>query len=296
MLPMVFAIVACGGGRAQITDGGGTDAGSGGVNGGGGGVPANGGAGGQGGEEGPDQCDPGQLPVETLALWLAQYDAISATDGRVALWLDHSFNDNNAVPSDQSRRPKLFTFPAINGKGAVRFGPEPTSLRIEDADTLHFGTDDFAILMLAAYRGSGPDGLLFGKQDPASAAPGMAMLTNHSLSAGNPVAFEIAHQAGYFAAGSVANLADGSFRLYAGIRIGKTIQLKINGVAVAVQETPTVVDVSALGLPAWLGVADTQPQAQPLDGDIAEVVIIRGPYVARYLKCLERYFAFGYGL
>jgi hypothetical protein len=111
-------------------------------------------------------------------------------------------------------------------------------------------------------------------------------------------AAQVEYLSGYFAPSSKGGLNDGTARLYGGRRTGGTsVETRINGVAVGAQVTPTVVDVSAVGVPIALGLDVANGEgSQQLDGDIAEVVAIRGTLAAADLACFESYLITKYAL
>jgi hypothetical protein len=238
--------------------------------------------------------------IPGLALWLVADMGVVTNGNNVASWTDQSGNRNNANQTTASRQP-LFVSGALNGHAVVRFGFNgmQNALEVADAVTLQWGSDDFTIEMVARYTNPSPNALLYSKQAIPAPYVGAALWGNQLLASGAGVfSAQVEYKSGYFAGSAMRGLNDGLARLYGGRRTGGTdVETRINGLAVGAQVTPTVVDVSAVGIPVSLGLdVNNGEGSQQLDGDVAEIVAIHGTTAAADLACLESYLVSKYAL
>ncbi len=238
--------------------------------------------------------------IPGLALWLTSDTGTVANGVNVTRWADQSGNGNDASQPTQALQP-LLVQGALNGHSVVRFGSNGTrnALQVADTASLQWGTDDFVIEMVVRYTNTTGNILMYSKQQIPVPYVGAGLWGNQSLSTGSGIfAAQVEYQSGYFASSSVGGLNDGMARLYGARRTGGThVEARINGMLVGAQVTPTVVDVSAVGIPISLGLdAANQEQSQQLVGDIAEVVAVRGTVPTADVVCFESYLITKYAL
>lgn len=287
--------------------------------GGAGGIPEFPSAGAGGGSEGGAPLRETLKPAdfERLALWLdaTAEDCSIDSKQKVVQWLDHSGNGNDANADPQFAMP-TFTQGVVNGHAALHFlaqlnnnlPDEPSLLVVRDSNSLQFGNEDFAYLVVArnnnsvqpravglapTYIGSG---VLLSKQDSFLPYRGVALLCNYpSNITGSPAysRFGIQLEAGGALTLSYSDqLNDSLFRLYVARRSGADLAVRINGAAEGVSRVASDLDASAARRNLLIGGVSTQPFV----GDIAELAVIRGHVADPDLAAIERYFLGKYAL
>jgi hypothetical protein len=211
--------------------------------------------------------------------------------------MDRSGRNNNAGQAATGLQPSLVTG-VVNGLPVIRFAN--ASLQVTDSTTLQWGTDDFAILVVAGYKNSTTTDLGYGmfvaKQETAYPYAGPALWGNYTTAAPFDTVIGLqADSGGTQYAISTAAQNDGVIRIYTGRRVGNSLEVRVNG---AVQGTTnaTSVNVSASGRPLLIGGRGTVMESQALDGDIAEIVAVRGALGNDDLTKLEAYLKAKYGL
>jgi hypothetical protein len=240
------------------------------------------------------------VEIPGLVLWLMGDKGVVANGNNVASWADQSGKGNNANQTTVSLQPLLVPS-ALNGHSVVRFGSNGAlnALEVADAVTLQWGADDFTIEMVLRYTNTSTNTVMYAKQlaNPAP-YPGASLWGNQVFAGSGTFAAQVEYQDGYFAPSSTAGLNDGTPRLYGGRRTGGTnLAARVNGVAVGAQVTPTVVNVSEVGIPVSFGlIVANGVDTEQLDGDSAEVAAIHGTLAASDLACLESYLITKYAL
>jgi hypothetical protein len=86
---------------------------------------------------------------------------------------------------------------------------------------------------------------------------------------------------------------DGTARLYAVQRAGGTETLRVNASQVATGSS--AIDVTESAKPVTIGALTTQPEAA-LDGDIAEMIVVKGTLSSSDLSNIESYLQSKYNL
>jgi len=270
-----------------------------------------GGAAGGGGEPVPPQAELLPTDFPGLVLWL---DASEETctideDDYISKVRDRSGLGNDALEHSPFARPK-YSWSEPLAHGALTFEPvvrpngdQPSSLRVPDSQALAFGTDNFAYVLVmrwdntqtvrvnnasppaALYSGSG--GIL-SKQNGFSPYGGVFLMANlPSPYLPNDADTVLAVQlslAGPRAHSYQDGLNDSVFRVCTLRRDKTDLALRINGEREGGTVLKPSVDVSAQGADLLLGGVG----GQPLRGDIAEVVALRGGFSDAELLALER--------
>jgi hypothetical protein len=232
-----------------------------------------------------------------LVLWLDANQSVVTSQSKVSTWMDRSNRNNNAGQSVAALQPSLVTG-VVNGLPVIRFAN--TALQVTDSATLQWGTDDFALLVVAGYKNATTSGLGYGmfvaKQETPYPYAGPALWGNYTAPSLNTVIGLQADSSGTRYAISTAAKNDGVIRLYTGRRVGTSLEVRVNGTAQGTA-TATSVNVSAPGRPLFIGgVPGTTTVSQALDGDIAEIVAVHGALSDAELTQLETYLKAKYGL
>jgi hypothetical protein len=273
------------------------------------------------GDGGDDDADGGfgagdvRAPSEFsgLVMWLdaARGVEVSGLAGNwnVSHWNDRSSNANHAGQSDVERQPRLLTA-AANNLPAVEFNGHDNYLMVQDSTSLDLDTDDFAIVMVAAWDNvttGDPSpagetwgyGMLIAKQHEEQPNGGFVMFANADVRSNGFYEGRLWFIVGdaevvpqlYATASVNDDLNDGAFRVYSARRTeSTTMEVRVNGVAVGQETIPSALSVSAPGQPMRIGGQTDLNIKQPLSGMISEIVIVRGATSDAELSQLEMYF------
>jgi hypothetical protein len=239
--------------------------------------------------------------ISGLVLWLEASQKITAMNGVVSNWGDLSGNGNDAAQATQAYQP-TFVPSVINNRPALHFAQGVTTghvLVIPDAPSLNWGTNDYAIWVVAQWD-----------NDPNDPKNGQATLFNKFKVSGQyglPAPFLYANggtnnqpSGGVTAGGGSiqvlygAKINDLAPRSIATVRTGKTIEIRVNGVSVAQQTAAQLDDVSNVGSPARIG--GEIGQYRRLNGDIAEVIAFQGTLTLQNISDIESYLKKKYAL
>jgi hypothetical protein len=251
-------------------------------------------------------------------LWLDAAKGVTAAGSKVTAWADQSGNHNDASQQNANWQPGLVAA-GIAGLPSVHFtannAPQGgqasygTLLNIADSTTLQWASDDYLIEVVARYDNV-PDttlaveratgyGTFFTKQtqNPAQPAEGVAFYGNTPLSdmAAGTTAVSSFVYVSHGVINSTAGFNDGVARVLGAQRINQTaLSLRVNGAETATSTVPAM-DVSEVGVGARIGASGDATLAR-LDGDIAEMIIVRGAITATDLARIESYLRAKYGL
>ena len=232
-----------------------------------------------------------------VVLWL-EADSFKSIDGG-ALWPDKSGTGNDAVQDAAARAPALIDAAAdgaINGHGVVHFAGNEY-LRIVDGTSLQWAASDFAFFVVMRHL-NGPVvppsyGIVYSKwTDTDPEYPGFFMWASYPGSTGY-----VTRLAASQAIQSDSGLNDGVMRLVGTRRNGKAYELRVSGKQVDLQPDSSIADpdaFNAAGLPAFIG--GREAAIQQLQGDIAEIVAVKGTLTDPEQTRLEGYFKTKYGL
>jgi hypothetical protein len=244
---------------------------------------------------------PAQLPG--LVLWLDGQD-IQTTQ---VLWRDRSPEHNDAVASVDAViddcPPARVPLPLTLGSDGVEFdGLGSTVVCISDADSLQWGTGDFAVLVVAASSNllatlESEGGQLYGKELLEPNYPGLFLSITGYMMGPPPravpglfVALEsrdLAFPAGTDT-GTVSHYNDGKRRLYGVQRTNDRLSLVIDRVVTATVFLPHPIEISAPLRPVHLG-RNLNAQYQRLRGAIYAVFAVKGPLLRADLDRLFRF-------
>lgn len=215
--------------------------------------------------------------------------------------MDRSGNGNHAEQAEASRRPgweesKINGHPALLLSRGLAGAPDAaTFLEVSDDESLQFGEDDFAYVVVASWENSAiPEnsyagyGRILSKQSPTPPYDGVALLANYpGLNPTGRTATRFAAQLDVFgtvALSSRTSLNDDVVRVYTAWRAADVLSVRINGETVGQVEAPYT-DVSTPDAPVLIGGG----QGEGLDGNIAEIIMLRGIANLEDLSALERH-------
>ncbi len=259
-----------------------------------------------GGPDSPIDFDAGFSPFNLpgLALWLdAEHKTTLDGNGRLQTWGDLSGNNNDASQPTASSRPGVQSS-SINNLPAVHFESQTTGpfLQIADSTSLQWGTGDFSIAIVARFSNNPAMGVTTGAADfywkstfNGTLGAGVGFLgnipqQNYTVLAGLATVF---NNSQFVFTTTAYN--DGTARLYFTRRAAAKLELRVNGNSIATQTTTVPLDVSAPGTPVYIGAIGNGVYYR-LNGDIAEMIAVKGAITDPDLASLEGYLKAKYGL
>lgn len=269
-------------------------------------VPASGA--GAGGDTGTASTPLAPDDFTGLAWWLEASTCETASIGgagsdEVEACPDSSGNANQAVATAEDTPPVLVD-DALNGRAVLRFEGSPSILSVADAPSLRFAQSQFTLLLVARWRNVervtdvyGGCGVILTKVGSQHPFTGLALYANYpQYSAHIPAMTRFAgqlEQGSAFALSATTDVNDDQFRIYGMRRLSPVeMELRINGRREGTSQLKSELDASARGFPLVLG----GNVIQPLRGDIAEVVAIRGQIGDEDVSRLERHLFEKYAL
>jgi len=254
------------------------------------------------------------LPVPSIdgvVLWLDGSRGVTEDNGRISRWADQSAQHNDAAPPSAGVAPSLGPN-LVNGHPAVHFeAARKTVLLVTDAASLHFGTGDLTIEAVVGYRnkskGGTPvdhlDGWGYVFDKMVGNRLGVGLMGNWPVSETDPIGSqfgcETTEQGGSLLS-KAKGYNDGVARLWAMRRAGTTVELRRAGAVDNSGKWNPPVNVDAMGTPpVSIGARLYQGQTSasfPLDGDVAEIVVVKGTIAEAQLASLESYLSTKYAL
>ncbi len=255
--------------------------------------------------------DPGS--VSGLALWLDANKGITQSSGSVSGWADRTANKNDASQATASHQPQWLAS-SINGLPAVHFNKDHAgqfvggdALTIADSVSLQWGTGDFYVVVVGRFDGNvttdGPErgeGVFFSKTAGGNNFPGPLLLAgifgsiNGGKGPANGVAFTTSTTNGDYVI-TTNPYNDSTARSFAMRRTGKQLELRINGASI-VTSASSGLDISNVGATVRIGAGDQAAASLRLDGDVAELLAVKGALSAGDMAALELYVKTKYGL
>ncbi len=255
-------------------------------------------------EASADASDGGGLDV---VLWLDAAKGVTSTAGPVSSWADQSAYHNDASQPTPSLQPTwmgslIHGFPAVHfnrdAGGADPFTGAGDELVIADSASLRWGTDDFYLAVVGDFDNPVDDGGIereIGAFFDKPGNPGL-LLTGNVLLPIDPndtrgLSFSTSVDAAVF-----VNTAydDGSPHVFSAARVSGGLELRVDGVTVVASLTPQD-DIVEAGQPVTIGSGASGRELR-LDGDVAEIMAIRGTTSKAQRAQLDGQFLSKYGL
>lgn len=246
-----------------------------------------------GGGDAAPSFDPASLGGR-LVLWLKAEAQYVQADGGVR-WRDQSPAKNDAVQADPARVPALSTADAgVGGHAAVRFTGQEY-LQIADHASLRWAQADFAIYAVVRHFNVPPSyAIIYAKWTDVSPFPGIFLWANYP---GTPADGYVTRLDTARVVSSDGGQNDGKARVVGAWKAGSRFELRIDGAKVG--EIPDAggydpVGFDAVGRPVFLG---GRPElVQMLDGDVAEIVGVKGALSVAEIGNIEAYLKTRHGL
>jgi hypothetical protein len=236
--------------------------------------------------------------VPGLVVWLDAAKGAGVVPGSpVSLWPDQSPAHNDASQSTSTEQP-ILEASAIGGLPAVRFDGNTTFLSIADSNSIEWGTGDFAVEVIARFSVTlgNVNQALFQKSTRDAPYDGPQLFVNAGLPSTDTTAMAALSSQVY-----VVSSHDGfndAPHLFGVRRFGTTLEVRADGTSEGETSAAPPIDVSAPGMPAIIGQNGyvPNPGSEALQGDIAEVVAVRGTVSDSDLRSLECHLMLKYGL
>jgi len=259
-----------------------------------------------GGKADAAEWSPKDLPG--LAVWLdSTVGAMFDVNTKLTSWADQSGNGNNATIKPPCIGPARAAN-SLNGHDTLAFtgsGAVGACVTIADATSLQFGTNDFAIFVVARYTNvpnvlfsSTSTANLWEKYLPEQKPPGNPFvgvrLIANTLS-DSKLRIQQNNFSDPWTESATASLNDNVFRRLGGTRRGVTMEVWIDGASDGSVALASSLDVSQPGQSASIG-GDPVQNISWLQGNIAEVVAVKGTLSDPQIKQLDGYFKAKHGL
>jgi hypothetical protein len=242
---------------------------------------------------------------ERLVLWLdSSFGFVHPNGGPIVTWVDRSVYGNDALGT--SKPPRLGPAQGSNLLGVVDFDGQ-SFLSIPDAATLHWGTDDFLIEVVARYQeDQGGEATLYDKTSPEHAV--VAGVVMSSVAAADPDAGVLSPgiQVSFRGGGAIdqvlgdsPGVSRGKFHLFGAHRSNiHSLEVRLDGASDRIDPNVQATDVSAVGQPILIGgiPLSSGTTVNSLIGSIAEVIAVHGPVTDTEVARVEGYLLGKYGL
>jgi len=247
--------------------------------------------------------------VPGLVLWLDANKGITQVANKVSAWADQTSFKNDAAQTLAPRQPTAVAA-VINGKPVVHFdkgggnqGNVGNMMLIKDAVSLQWGTGDFFLATVARFdnavneastgRGTG---MFYTKISASSVSfPGPSLQGNIP---GNGAASVGLTGSTNFTLNNFLTTPtaynNNNPHLFAFQRSGVKLDLRVDGTSVA-SSTSNGINIDNVGTIARIG-ADGDATASRLDGDIAEMIAVKGALSGSDLASIESFLKTKYGL
>jgi len=248
------------------------------------------------------------LSVSGLVLWLEGSSGVTQNNNAVSAWADKTSNHNDATQPTAAVQP-TYVASAIHSLPAIHFDKDAqgvstggNELSIADSTSMQWGTGDFYVVVVARFDNTVADGaergvgLLYSKNTGGNDFPGVFITANIAggiMTPTNGFAASTSFAAnGYVAVTTLYN--DDVARTFAAQRVGSTLDLRINGASVGTASSAGN-DISSVGIAASIGGLANGAGVR-LDGDIAEILAVKGTLSAGDRTSIEQYLKNKYAL
>ncbi len=230
-----------------------------------------------------------------LVLWLEADPAKTLLDaGLVTTWTDQSGQSNHAQQGVPAHQPALTLDSGLSGKPALHFGGAQT-LIIQDSVSLQWGASDFAFYAVMRYVNTAANyAIAYGKFSSTVSSPGFFLWAAYPTT--DSYVTRMDSITPLTADGGPYN--DNVMRIVGARKVGNALELRVNGVVTASNPDVSGYDVTAanaVGIPSFIGGRDSV-NFQNLDGDVAEMVGLKGTISDAEQTKIEAYLKAKYGL
>ncbi len=264
---------------------------------------------------GPDNSQPfNPGGVNGLVLWLDAAKGVQANAGHVQKWADQTSFKNDASQFISGRQPVvnngvINSLPALHfDKGGGGQNSNGSMVLINDAASLQWNTGDFYVVVVGQFDNIPSDGLsrgsallyskaAFGWQNNPPTQTGPALYGNQPGIQNNTPAlglFGIVSTQGSQVTSTSSPYNTLKPHQFAVQRVGGTLSLRVDGQQVS-QQAQCNANVDAVGTAARIG-ADGDAAFTRMNGDIAEVLAVKGQLSGNDQSGLEGYLKNKYGL
>lgn len=248
--------------------------------------------------------------VPGLALWLDGTTGIAQNALRVSGWADRSGNGNHAGQATPGMQP-AYLAGGIGGRPCVHFDSFANvgqMLSVPDSPTLQFGTGDFAVEVVARYDndpGSAPEltrscAAFYVKMVFAISGGGVGFFGNTPGNRPIDSNLQGITESSIQTWSTTTGYNDGVGRVVGFRRVGAGLEVRAGGVPVGTNSYKFLTDVSAPGIPLNIGATGGQGYPEGglwrMNGDVCEVIAIKGSVSAGNLSAIETYLKAKYGL
>jgi hypothetical protein len=225
--------------------------------------------------------------VEGLVLWLDAAEGITTDEAsRVSSWRDRSPLHHDAYQLRAASRP-LFEPAAGGGRPAIKFGGGDAKgmfLRVADSAKLQLGRDDFLLFVVATARNSP---LVFGtflrKQSIIPPFNGLIVFVHE-----DKLSAQLRYADVVVSTPQAGLPAGAPFLLSVERQEARRLRIRVNERAAEQMEVPSL-DISGADQDLMIGSHGEDLEVQQLDGDIFELMLLRGPVPERTRADLETY-------
>jgi hypothetical protein len=261
--------------------------------------------------------DGGVASIPGVVLWLDAAQGVTSAAGKVSAWADQSGNHNDANQQNANWQPTLratgidglpsvhFTEDAAPDGGVASYG---NMMNVADSATLQWGTGDYLVEIVTRYDnvpsalpagGAAVGyGTFYSKQSQGSAAiAGVGFFGNTPSTAtvAGTTAFSSFVDPAHGVSNTTLGFNDNTARLLATQRTGgTTLALRVNGAQTTTAPVPST-DVGETAVGVRIGASGDASTAR-LDGDIAEMIAVKGTISTADLSAIETYLITKYGL
>jgi hypothetical protein len=251
--------------------------------------------------------------VGGLVLWLrGDLGVTNAVSGAISAWKDQSGNANDATETRDGLQPTLLAS-GIHALPSVHFastasaqafsGFQGNDLLIADSATMEWGAGDFVVEVVARYTNDPTSSThdAFGAfyiaiyGPPNTATSGLGLYGNvwkepNDLATSSAIEAYVWGQPPATSSGNGYN--NDTAHVFAMQRVGTTLSVRVDGAQAGTQAIGSV----DLGKPGGRLGGCENAQAQRLEGDIAEVIAVKGTIAGGDLASLEGYLKARYAI
>ena len=237
-----------------------------------------------------------------LVLWLSADKNYAADGGGTAVWKDQSSYGNDAIQATPTYQPVFLDGGSgVNGNPALHFAGSQY-LQIADVDSLQWAASDFTLFVVERHSNdSNAYAIVYAKwTNVANEFPGIFLWASYPTTNGNlpTTGYVTRLDTDNEVYSTDAGYNDGVARVV-GLRMqgGSDLQLYVNGHLAGEKADASIADAGAFNAPAIPAYIGGRPDfIQMLQGDVSEVVAVKGTMSDQEIANLQAYLQHKYGL